>query len=56
MTWTIVEEPSPYQPVDVWRAFLARLEAMDRTDEGVKLSIERARETIALLESHASHA
>jgi|APTNR8051073442_1049403.scaffolds.fasta_scaffold14882_2 hypothetical protein len=48
MAWTIVEEPSLYQPVEVWHEFLARLEQMDQADDGVRLSVDHARSVVAL--------
>lgn len=46
--WTIVDEPSIHAPLAVWRSFIARLEAIDPQDAGVRLSILHAHQAVSL--------
>jgi hypothetical protein len=46
----LIDDPGPFEPIEVWREHLRELKKLPEGDERLRLSIERAERYIALME------
>lgn len=46
-TYSMIDPPSPFEPMETWEAFLAELESMNQEDLGVQAALAEAKSVLS---------